>query len=129
MGVFMALSGCSIFSICRLSSFDSRREILSGDILQSAGPGQQAPKWSGPSGVLRCLPEFPNRNASAVLHGQVEPRGSHQPATNAMAIGPSISPGLNPNSEVEKVECANECAGARRLRRFTIRKVLAAHES
>jgi hypothetical protein len=57
-GVFMALSGCSVFSICRLSSFDFRWEILSGGILQSARPGQQAPKWSGPSGVLRCLPEF-----------------------------------------------------------------------
>jgi len=36
---------------------------------------------------------------------------------------------INPNSEVEKGESTNKRAGARRLRRFTIRKVLDTRKS
>jgi hypothetical protein len=40
--------------------------------------------------------------------------------------GPAL---LNPNFEVEKGESTNKRAGARRLRRFTIRKVLDTRKS
>jgi hypothetical protein len=60
--------------------------------------------------------------------------GKHRPppldfGCGLAALRPGVETSLNPNSEVEKGESTNKRAGARRLRRFTIRKVLDTRKS
>jgi len=103
-GFFMFLSGCSVFAIYRLSSFDPRWEILSGYILQSAGPRQQAPKWSRPSGVLRCLLNYFRSAAATLLSGKSISKAPNQFAMDDRGNTVCQKPILPDNKN-------HECAG------------------